>query len=206
MLRVRLGLAAGLAATAVALGIVLSRPPLVVAGSNGVAANFAITFTRGNEQVCQPGGTVPDGTDAIRVSLSPNIGPHVGLKLTAGSKVITEGTRAAGWGVDETVTVPVKRVAHTTAGTRICTTIGPAVEGVQVNGEQAEEPNGRRTYRLRMEYLQPGSGSWFSRASSIATHMGLAHSPTGSWPAYLAIVAMIGVGVIASRLVLRELR
>ncbi len=206
MLRVRLGLAAGLVATAVALTLVLTRAPLVVAGSNNVAANFAITFTHGNERACQPGGTVPQGTEAIRVSLSPNIGPRVALKLTAGSRTITEGTRAAGWGVDETVTVPVKRVARTTASTRICTTIGPAVEGVQVNGEQVEASGGRRTYRLRMEYLRPGSSSWLSLASSIASRMGLAHAPTGAWPAYLAILAMLAVCVIASRLVLRELR
>ncbi|HEX5852605.1 MAG TPA: hypothetical protein VFY36_05890 [Solirubrobacteraceae bacterium] len=206
MLRVRLGLAAGLVATAVALVMVLSRPPLVVAGSNNVAANFAITFTQGNERACQPGGTVPRGTEAIRVSLSPNIGPRVALRLTSGSTVLTEGTRAAGWGVDETVTVPVKRVARTATDTRVCTTIGPTVEGVQVNGETVREPSGRSTYRLRMEYLRPGDGSWLSRASSIASRMGLAHAPTGAWPAYLAIVAMIAVCVIASRLVLRELR
>ncbi len=206
MLRVRLGLAAGLVATAVALVVVLTRAPLVVAGSNDVTANFAITFTRGNERVCQPGGTVPRGTEAIRVSLSPNIGPRVSLELTAGSRTITDGTRAAGWGVDETVTVPVKRVARTSANTRICTTIGPAVEGVQVNGERVEEPGARPTYRLRMEYLRPGSSSWTTLASSIASHMGLAHAPTGAWPAYLAIFAMLAVCVIASRLVLRELR
>jgi hypothetical protein len=204
MLRVRLGLAAGLAGTVLALALVLSRPPLVLGGSNGVAPNFAITFTRGSETICQPGRTLPAGTEAIRVSLSPNIGPKVDLKVFSGSKTITEGEREAGWGVDETVTVSVKRVAHTTRDTRICTKIGPAAEGVQVNGEHVTV-GGRQAIWLRMEYLRPGQRSWLSLGPSIASRMGLAHSPTGAWAGYAAIAVMIAVCGLASRLVLREL-
>jgi hypothetical protein len=119
--------------------------------------------------------------------------------------VITEGTRAAGWGVDETVTVSVKRVAHTAHDTRICTKIGPAVEAIQVNGERVNA-NGAQAIRLRMEYLRPGSSSWLSLAPSIASRMGLAHAPTGAWVGYAAIAVMIVVCGFASRLVLRELR
>jgi hypothetical protein len=204
MLRVRVGLAAGLVSIAVALAVVLTRPPLVVAGSNEVAPNFAITFTRGGETICQPGGTLPQGTKAIRVSLSPNIGPRVRLKVFSGSKVITEGERDPGWGVDETVLVSVKRVAHTASNTRICTDIGPAVEGVQVNGELVPVGGGK-AIRLRMEYLRPGQSSWLSLAPSIANHMGLAHAPGGAWVGYAAIAVMIAVCGFASRLVLREL-
>jgi hypothetical protein len=205
MYRVRLGLAAGLVGTVVALVVVLSRPPLVVAGSNNVTANFAITFTKGSETICQPGGTLPDGTRAIRVSLSPNIGPKVDLKVMAGTKVVTAGERDAGWGVDETVTVSVERVAQTAYNTRICTTIGPAVEGVQVNGQRVEV-GGRPAIWLRMEYLRPGQSSWLSLVPSIAHHMGLAHAPGGTWVAYLTFVVMLAVAGLASRLVLRELR
>jgi len=204
MLRVRLGLATGLVGTAVALVLVLSRPPLVLAGSNGVAPKFAITFTRGSETICQPGRTVPQGTEAIRVSLSPNIGPSVRVQVLDGSRVVTEGNRAAGWGVDETVTVSVRRVAQTAYNTRICTKIGPAVEGIQVNGERVEV-GGVPAIWLRMEYLRPGRSSWLSLAPSIATRMGLAHAPAGAWVGYLAIAVMLVVCGLASRLVLREL-
>ena len=205
MLGVRFGLAAGLVGTAVALILVLSRPPLVVAGSNRVAPNFAITFTHGAETICQPGRTLPQGTEAIRVSLSPNIGPKVGLTVSSGSKVITEGERDAGWGVDETVTVSVKHVAHTAYNTRICTKIGPAVEGVQVNGEHVIV-GGREAVWLRMEYLRPGRSSWLSLAPSITSHMGFAHAPAGAWVGYAAIAVMLLVCGLASRLALRELR
>ncbi|HWJ50084.1 MAG TPA: hypothetical protein VNR42_03630 [Solirubrobacteraceae bacterium] len=204
MLRVRLGLAAGLLGIVVTLVVVLARPPLVLAGSNEVAPKFAITFTHGGETICQPGRTLPEGTEAIRVSLSPNIGPSVHLAVFAGSKVITEGERDPGWGVDETVTVSVRRVAHTAYNTRICTKIGPAAEGVQVNGERVAV-NGGQAIWLRMEYLRPGPSSWLSLAPSIASRMGLAHAPAGAWVGYLAIAVMIAVSGFASRLVLREL-
>jgi len=206
MLRVRYGLAAGLVVVLVTLGVVLTRAPLTVAGSNGVKANFAIAFIRGNESSCERGGTLPQGTEAIRVSLSANIGPKVGLEVRSGSKLITEGERDAGWGVDETVTVPVRRVAQTAGATEVCTTVGPAAEGIQVNGEP-KRPSipGVRGLLLRMEYLRPGTSSWLSMTSSIARHMGLSHSPTGSWGTYLAIAVMVAVCALASRLILREL-
>ncbi len=204
--RVRLALAAGLTVTAITLAVVLLRSPLTVAGTNGVPANFAIAYINGSRVECQGSGTLPRGTTAIRVSLSANIGPRVSLKALSGSTVVTEGEREAGWGVDETVTVPVKRVPRTIHGARICTTIGSTPESIQVNGLQVRTPAGGRAISLRMEYLRPGPSSWLSLASSVARHMGLARAPGGAWVAYLAIAVMIAVSALASRLVLWELR
>jgi hypothetical protein len=204
--RVRLALAAGLTVMAAALGIVLSRAPLTVAGTNGVPANFAIEFIHGREVKCQAGGTLPEGTTTIRVSLSANIGPRVGLRVLSGSTVVTEGERDAGWGVDETVTVPVGRVGRTIPDIRICATIGAVVEPIQVNGAQVRTPAGGQVVLLRMEYLRPGPRSWLSLASSIARDMGIGHAPSGAWGAYTAIAVMIAASALASRLVLRELR
>jgi len=100
--------------------------------------------------------------------------------------------------------VSVKRVAHTAYNTRICTDIGPAVEGVQVNGERVKVGGGEAIW-LRMEYLRPGRSSWLSLAPSIANRMGLAHAPAGAWVGYLAVAVMIAAAGFASRLVLREL-
>jgi hypothetical protein len=204
VLRVRLALAAGLALTAVALGVVLSRPPLIVAGANGVPANLAVAYINGGETACQGGGTLPAGTEAIRVSLSANTGPRVSLSVLSGSTVVTEGERDAGWGIDETVSVPVRRVPATIRGARICTTIGPAAEAVQVNGARAGTSGGGHAILLRMEYLRPGPRSWLSLAASIARRMGIARAPGGAWVAYLAIAVMLAVCVLASRLLLRE--
>jgi hypothetical protein len=204
--RTRLALAAGLSAIAVTLGVVLSRAPETVAGTNGVPANFAIAFIHGGEVICQAGGTVPAGTSAVRVSLSVNVGPSVDVKVYSGSTLVTEGGHGAGWGVDETVTVPVRRVTRALAGTRICTTIGPAVEPIQVNGIRVPSASSASGVWLRMEYLRPASGSWLARVPAIADDMGIAHAPTGAWAAYLVIALMLGVCALASRLALRELR
>lgn len=202
---VRLTLAAGLTLMCVALGVVLARAPLTVAGTNNVPANFAVTFIEGGRTSCQPGGTVPQGTTAIRVSLSVNIGPRVAVKVLAGSTLVTEGAREAGWGVDETVTVPVRRVPRTVRATRVCTTIGPAVEAIQVNGVRVRTQTGQAIV-LRMEYLRPGPSSWLSLASSVADHFGVAHAPSGSWVAYVVIAVMIALFAFTSRVALRGLR
>jgi hypothetical protein len=202
---VRIALAAGLTVTAVALGIVLSRSPLAVAGSNGVPANLAVAHYFTSHTGCQAGGTLPQGTTAIRVSLSANVGPQVNLEALSGEKLVTTGERDAGWGVDETVTVPVRRVAGTVREARICLTTGPVVEPLQINGALARTPSGEVAL-LRMEYLRPSSVSWLSLVPSVAQRMGLAHAPGGTWVAYMLIILMVGVAGLATRLALRELR
>jgi hypothetical protein len=204
MRRVRLVLAAGLMGVATALGVVLSRPPLTVVATNGVPAISA--FTPSRAPTCQPGGTLPKGITAIRVSLAANTGPSVSLEARSGSTVVTAGERDAGWGIDETVTVPVKRVPHAIRDARICITLGPATELIQANGALVRTSAGAQVVRLRLEYLRPGPSSWLSLIPSVARHMGIAHAPSGSWVAYAGIMVMIAASVVASRLVLRELK
>jgi len=201
---VRLALAAGLLATAAALGLVLSSSPVAVAGSDGVAAKLGVEHIYGSETSCQGGGTVPRGTTAVRVSLSANIGPQVSLEVLSGSTLVTEGKRSAGWGVDETVTVPVKRVPRTISDSRICITTGAVVEPLQVNGLPVKTAGGVIVL-LRFEYLRPSSSAWLSLVSAVAHRMGLAHAPDGTWVAYMLIGLMLAVSATAARLVLREL-
>jgi hypothetical protein len=202
---VRIALAAGVTLTALALALVLSRSPLAVAGTNGVPDELGIGAIRESQTSCQSGGTLPKGTTAVRVSLSANIGPQVELEALAGSRVVTEGERDAGWGVDETVTVPVRRVAAAVRDARVCVTTGPVVEPIQVNGLRVGTPDGPALL-LRLEYLRPTSSSWLSLSSSVARRMGLAHAPAGTWVAYATALAMLATCAVASRLLLRELR
>ncbi len=205
LLSVRLALAAGLALVAVALGLLLSSSPLTVAGTNGIPAHLAITYTRSSNLGCQRFGVLPQGTEAIRVSLSANTGPRVNLKVFSASTLVAEGEREAGWGIDETVTVPIRRLSQAIFGGRICTTVGPGQEPLQINGSRVRVAGGEG-YLLRMEYMRRGPRSWLSLASSAIHNMGLEHAPSGTWATYLAIVAMLAVAVIASRLLLREAR
>jgi hypothetical protein len=206
MRRVRVALAAALIAMAAALGVVLSGSPLSVAGTNGIPARLALSFIHRGRLICQLGGTLPAGTTSIRVSLSANVGPHIELRVLSGSTLVTEGQQAAGWGVDETVTVPVARVARTIDAARICITVGAPAEGVQVNGLRTRSISGRRLILLRFEYLRPSPHAWLSLATAIAGHMGVVRAAGGAWVAYVALAAMIAAAAVASRLVLRELR
>jgi hypothetical protein len=204
MRSVRIALAAGLLATAAAVGVVLSGSPVAVAGTDGVPAGQSAAHFYTAQTSCQAAGTLPAGTTAIRVSLSANIGPQVSLEALSGSTLVTDGERDAGWGVDETVTVPVRRVPRTIRDARICLTTGPVVEPLQVNGARVRAPGGA-VVLLRFEYLRARSASWLSLIPSVARHMGLDHAPAGTWVAYMLVGVMLAVTAIASSLVLREL-
>lgn len=203
---VPLALALGLAAIVAALAVVLTRPPLTVVGTNEVPANLAVSFISKSDVGCQGGGIVPADTQAIRVSLSANTGPSVALRVYSGARLVSEGARSAGWGVDETVTVPIKRVPQTISNARICTTIGPVVEPLQLNGLRVRTSNGASAVLLRMEYLQPGERSWLSLAPSIARDMGFDHAPSGVVGAYLIVAMMLAVSALCSYALLRRAR
>jgi hypothetical protein len=210
MRRVQVTLAAGLALIAIAIGATLARAPLSVAGTNAVPAGLAVGHTRGPAGSCQPVGTLPQGISTIRVSLSANVGPKVSLRVLSGSRVVTRGSRSAGWGEEENVSVPVSRLSRPVSDAVICTTVGPAIESLQLNGKpkspSSSESLGFHDVLLRMEYLHPGPRSWWSLASSIVHHIGVGHAPGGTWPIFLVLALMLAVVVLASRLVLRELR
>jgi hypothetical protein len=200
---VRIALAVGLALVAIAIGVVLTRSPVTVAGNNSVAAEHGAGYAYGGTSNCQLAGTVPRGTSAIRFSFSNNVGPTVTVKVLSGGRVITEGTRHAGWGVDETVTVPVKRISRAIPNARVCVALGQTAEAVEINGSVVP---GGNAVRFRIEYLRPGDSSWWSLASTVARRMGWGHAPSGTWIVFLLIALMITVATLVSRLLLRELR
>jgi hypothetical protein len=205
-LSVRLALATGLTVTAIALGLVLSQTPLVLAGTNGVPADPAVTYLRHGGTLCQRGGTLPAGTVAIRVSLSANAGPRVSLQALSGSRILATGERDAGWGTDETVTIPMARVPRTVRDTHVCATVGQAAEPIQVNGARVPTAGGGEEVWLRLEYLRHGAASWTSLAASVAHRMGLAHAPGGTWVVFGLLAAMLAVCVLSARLILSDLR
>jgi hypothetical protein len=208
---VLIALAVGLALLAIAIVVVLARAPLAVVGSNGVPAKHGVAYIKGGSSGCQPVGSIPAGTSAIRMSASTNIGPSVTMKVLSGSQVVSQGKRQAGWGIDETVTVPIKRVARTIPNATICATFGPAVESIEVNGSVARttEASGRETVTsvmFRFEYLGRGHQSWWSLISGVARRMGFGHAPSGTWIVFLLLALTLAIVTLVSRLLLRELR
>ena len=209
MRRVRIVLAAGLVLMTGAVCVVLSHGPVTVAGTNGVKANSDVTDIDGRADICQPGGTLPRGTTAIRGSLSANVGPAITVRVLVGGRVVDQGSRPPGWGVAETVTVPVKRVPRPLGDTVICTSVAPGIEPVEVDGTAAatriRTGQIEHSVELRLEYLRPASGSWWSLAPTVARHVGLGHSPSGTWVGILALAVMILVAALATRLAISEL-
>jgi Predicted membrane protein (DUF2142) len=204
--RVRVALAVGLVLLVVALVIVLSQSPLTVAGTNAVPANPHVLIVNGGNTVCAPKSAMPAGTTAIRLSIVGNAGPDVKLRARSGPGVVASGERHAGWGITESLTVPVNRVGEALPNTEICLTFGRAVEGVAIDGALVKTIGGGEAPSFRIEYLKPGSQSWWSLASGVAERMGLGHAPSGTWIAFLLIALMIALAALVSRLIVRELR
>lgn len=198
----QVALTVGLALTALAIVLVMSRSPLEVAGTNSAPANGIVEYVQGGSSRCQISGTVPRDTSAIRISVTANVGPQVTLKVLSGPLVITSGRRVAGWGVQESVTVPVKRVLRTIPNAEICMAFGPSVRPIIIHGAAMPAAT---VVTFRVEYLRPGPVSWWSLASTVARHMGFGHAASGTWIVFALLVVMLAVAVLASRLILREL-
>lgn len=211
MRRVAIALSVALALAGSAVGVALSRSPLVVIGTNSIPSSAIVEFEKGDVGNCQRSGTVPAGTSAIRVALEARaVGPRVALNIAAGTHVVTEGARAAGWGIAPDVTVPVNVVPYTMQDPLMCIAIGPTIEPFRVRGEPddklATEVKRLDQIGLHMEYLRSSGESWWDRASSVARHMGLGHATPGTWLVFLALALalMLAVCALAVRLVLRE--
>jgi hypothetical protein len=207
--KIALGVALGL--MAFAIGVVLSHAPLTVAGSNDFQApHYRDGAVEAAATRCQLAGTVPEGTTAIRISLGANIDPRIAVKVFEGSRLVTQGSRGAGGGLNASATVPVSRVASTAPDARLCVTLGPDPETIGVRGESTELASGSvfelRSVELRTEYLRPGPASWWSRISSIAHRFGLGRGDGGTWVGFLVLALMLAVVVLISRLTLSELR
>jgi len=204
-----LALAGGLALLVVGLLVVLSGSPVTVIGTNAVADHHEVEVVEGGYHACQASGTLPAGTTAIRLSATANTGPRIKLKVFAGGKLVTSGEREAGWGVDETVTVPVRRVPRTVDDAQICIKFGPVIEGIALNGTLLKTTNGAGETTsvplLRFEYLRARHASWFSLLTTVARHLGLGHEPSGTWVVLVLLGLMVAIAVLATQLVLREL-
>jgi hypothetical protein len=213
MRSVRIALVAGLTLLAVAIALTLLGSPLSVAATNRPPGGEAqqIASTRGGGDYCQAGETLPRGTSAIRVSLSASIGPRVRLAVSSGGRELTSGAEDPGW-TGLVVGVPVRPLARTVSAATVCVSFHVAHETVALLGQRTPAASAARAGRAALagrmwiEYLRPGSRSWASLAAAVVRHMGLGRAWSGSGIVFLALALLVAVGVLASALVLVELR
>jgi hypothetical protein len=211
MRSVRIALAASGVVLAVTVAAVLSRSPAVVAGSNGVPATgrAELELPGGDTSSCQPVGIVPWGTSAVRISIGAGAGPRVHVRVLSEGRVATQGELPAGWGLEAAATVPVRPLKRELHNALVCTSLGPdtgPLKALGVPRRSTSEGTRLSEIELRVEYLRPGSDSWWSRASSIAYRVGLGRAVSGTWIAFLALALMIAVGALGARVVLADLR
>jgi hypothetical protein len=212
MRSVKIALVAVLTLLVLGVALALAHAPMSVARTNVTAREEdRIAYTTKGATYCQASELLPHGTSAIRLSFLAFAGPRIRVVLSSGGRAITSGERGSGW-TSRVVTVPVKPLAHTVSGVTVCASFRLRNVGVTVFGQAAPRAiaatNGEETLpgRMWIEYLRPGPRSWASLAPSIVTHMGFGRAASGTGIALLAIAVLATVAVLASRLVLKELR
>lgn len=220
MRSVRVTLAVGFAVLAGVVAFALTRSPPRVVGTSGAERGF---LGKGDTDlgVCQAHETLPADVSAIRLSLWAFIGWDMHVAVYSGSRLLTEGKRGSNW-TSESVTVPVRPLNRGASDVTLCFTIAPNSEpavliGTETPGQQgavmfthkppspASPGEGRLPGRIVVEYLSPGRGSWWSRISSVAAHIGLGRAFSGTWIAFFIAALIAAVGFLAVRLTLREL-
>jgi hypothetical protein len=222
MSSVRVTLAIGIALTVAVGAYVLTRSPPRVVRSNGSGALGSLGVTQGEFSICQGNEVLPAGVSAIRFSLIAFLGSNLQVAVYHDGQLIAEGTHNPDWS-GTSPTVRITPVDRTTSNAELCVSFIPNSELLQIFGLQApardaavafqdkqitpRPPSGSSTPlrgKLFVSYLGPGRGSWWSRAGSVITRMGLGHFIGGKWVALLAALLMATVGVLTVRLTLRE--
>jgi hypothetical protein len=228
MRSVTVTLAVGIALLGLAVAVTLTRsPPRVVRAVGqevvGRGERRKLGLTAGDIAICQANEVLPAGVSGIRLSLRAFYGARVHVVAYSGSTVLAAGRRGADW-TAQSVTVPVEPLARSSTHVKLCFAIGPNSEPVAILGAPAparETAVALTSHRLTpaaatiagvplggrvgVEYLAAGRGSWWSRLSSVAGHMGLGRAYSGAWIALLVAALMAAVGVLAVRLTAREL-
>jgi hypothetical protein len=209
--------AIGLAVLAIGLVTLLSQRSERLTGRNDVRAYTVLTQTGGGgERLCQSSELLPRDTDAIRLSLRPadGRGPAMALTASRGGHVLTQGRAAAGWR-SRSATIPVRRVQATADRVRICVRLAQGPSVTVAGATTADRSHWAAPATLdgssldgsvRIDYLQAGTSSWWSRIPTLVHRIGLGRAWTGPWAALLAGALMLAAGACAVGLLIREQR
>ena len=184
-------------------------PPRVV--RVGAKPEVVLSSTTGAFTVCQPNELLPPGVSAIRLGLEASFGPKMLVQVYSRSNILTAGSRRGDW-TGSSVTIPVEQLKYTSYPVKLCASAPANGEFLQLYGvhtaytDAAVGGEGQRLPgRLSVEYLAPGSGSWWSRALSVARHVGIGHAVSGTWVAVLVAMLMAAASALVIGLAWRAL-
>jgi hypothetical protein len=209
-MRIRLVLAAGLAAAVIGNLASLLHAPSVVVATHEAPVTTQLALASENERTCQAGETLPADTSAIALTLEAVTGPLVNVEVLAGRQLITSGTRGTAWYGTE-VTVPVKPLRHAYSHVRVCFLLHDLTGVVPIRGEYTTPKLAARSSeatlpgRVRISYLSKANSSWLAQAGSVITHMGFGRAASGSWIVFPIVLLMVAAIALGCRLILREL-
>jgi hypothetical protein len=207
----RIVVALGLIAIAIAAAAILSQRSQRRSGTNLTAdVGYVLTLPAG-QQLCEPGELIPGDTGALRLQASAGAlpGPEVAFTVSDARGPLSSGVLKPGWR-GGTVTIPLTRVRSTAPGTMICL-VNHGARPISLGGSVPDADfyvvlNGKPLNgRMRIEYMRPGSESWFSLLPTLAHRFSLAKADAvRHWAAVAAIVLMLLAIVVALRTVLKQ--
>jgi hypothetical protein len=183
----------------------------IVARNGGLTRDLLpVARLPAGSRVCQP-WTVPADTAALRVRVftDAQTAPALDGAIVSAGRTVAAGTLPAGARSD-LVDVPVTRLRRTVADAQICiSNRGPGtvtLGGAPAPASQAPRVNGApQAGLIRVEFMRPGSESWWQLLPTLMHRFGLAKSRwLGSWTFPFAGLLIALAVALALRTLLRE--
>lgn len=201
---------AAVAVAALALGVVaaLSASAPRLAGTNDLRAFHPVPLPPG-ATVCQGPELAFGDAGRLRVIAAGTggSGPPLAVSVRADGRVVSRGSAAAGYG-DGGVAAEIERLDESLIADEVCIRnagrAGIALRGEPLPAEQVAEVDATPAEaRLRLEWVRPGSESWFELVPAVSHRFGLGKAEwLGSWTLVLAAVLVLLAAAAALRLVL----
>lgn len=163
------------------------------------------------QELCEPGELLPGDTGALRLRASSSApgGPRLSVSISDSAGRISSGALAQGWR-SGTVSIPVSRIAQTLPAATVCianlgdrqVSFGGSAPDASFYVAIAGKP---LSGRLRIEYMRPGSESWFSLLPTLAHRFSLAKGGlVRHWAIFGTIVLMLLALALSVWIVLKE--
>jgi len=207
-------LACGLVALLAGIGVAFTAAGYRTIDSNRVGKDRFVAEIPPDSRACQVGETVPAGTGRIRLTLADRDLPTPPVDfvfLGEDGATVAQAELRAGW-EQGVVTVPLARDVRRAAGGVTWCVANRGRVTVLVAGQPGGDPTFNASVgmaltdgRMRVDYLTRDKASWWSQVGVVADRFGLGKGRhfSGSWPLWVALVAVLASWVLLARVVVR---
>ncbi|HXE46515.1 MAG TPA: hypothetical protein VN635_15135 [Conexibacter sp.] len=197
----RLTLTLALALIGAGVVATLSHAQVRRTGTNGVPLNGFVGTIAGAHTICQDRERIPAGTSAIRIGLTAFSQsappPPVHVVVASGGVTRASGSTGARWAGPFQLAVPLRPrplrelegsvCMRTPAGRQQYALVGVgAVPGFSATADGQSLPG-----RVHVEYLAPGTRTWWSYLPTLGARIGHGHAWSGPSVALLLALLML---------------